>query len=201
MAAAALHPAHLLAFRFAGQLHRAFRALLDHGLVRLDVVDLDLAVHHEGGLVVGSGKPRGRPLGAQRLDDILQVLAYGDFLVGLGFRRDLEDIRERVVFRVVIDDLDGAFLIVFQRSEMRLLVAHLRVLHGACWDDCLRVGPSCIHGFCDQSPQPGTDRRSRAASTTRSPTSTGEAKMALTKRSKISRAATYAATLIVNVAA
>jgi hypothetical protein len=77
-------------------------------------VDLDLAVHHEGGFVVGRGKPRRRPLGAQRLDDILQVLAYGDLLVGLGFRRDLEDVRERVVLRVVIDDLDGALLVIVQ---------------------------------------------------------------------------------------
>jgi hypothetical protein len=50
-----------------------------------------------------------------------QIFADRDFLVWLGLGGDFIDVRENVVFRVVVDDLDAALFEMFQRSELRLM--------------------------------------------------------------------------------
>ena len=135
-----LDPSHLLAFGLVAQRHGALLVGWHDRLIGLDVVHLDLAVHDERRLIVSGGKPRRVSLGAQCLDHVLEILADRHLLVGLRFRRHLEDIRKCVMLRVVVDDLYAPLLVVLEGTELRLLATHLRSLlrflrgdFSGCW--------------------------------------------------------------------
>src|SRR5207248_2239145 len=96
-------------------------------VVELQQSDLDLAVHNQSELVVRRSAPARDPFRSDGLDHVVDVLADGDLLVRLGPRGHLEEVREDVVPRVVVDDLDAALDIALERAEAcRVVLRHLR---------------------------------------------------------------------------
>src|SRR4026208_1648988 len=88
------------------------------GVAGLPQPHLDLAVHHERELVLGRDPPARGALGPDRLDDVFDVLADRDLLVGPGLRGHLEHVGKDVVPWIVLDDLDPALLKVLERAEV-----------------------------------------------------------------------------------
>src|ERR1700682_2092846 len=114
--------AHLAAGRRAGKPNGPCGPCGHRGLVEFQEPDLDLAVHHQREFVLGGGAPAGGALRADSLDHVLDVLADRDLLVRLGSGRHLEDVREDVVARIVVDDLDAALVVVLKRTETRAVL-------------------------------------------------------------------------------
>ena len=137
MAAAQHDAAHLPAVGHLVENDRALAVRVDQGVgvVRLDQMDFHFAVHAQGELVVGAGIPGRLPLRAQHLDDIFEILADGDALVGRAPARNVEHVGEHIVFRVVVDGVDAAGRKVVQPAEHGLVLRH-------CLSS-LFLGPKC----------------------------------------------------------
>src|SRR5687768_866172 len=120
MTAAEPHEAHVAADGRACELDRAFDARRYDSArkIELDELDLDTAVHDDREFVVRRGKPIGRSFRAQHLDHILAILGDDDLFVRSGVCGDVEYIGERIALDVVVDDLDVAFDVALERTEV-----------------------------------------------------------------------------------
>jgi len=119
MAALAFDIAHFSAHR--GALDGDGTALAGgyHGIrgIELHEVDRDHAVHDDGELIMGRGEPGRGAFRAQRLEDVAQVDRDHHLFVRPGPARDVEDIREDIVFRIIVDDFELSLAEVAQRAE------------------------------------------------------------------------------------
>jgi hypothetical protein len=93
-------------------------------LVGLDEMNFHFAVHDERTFVVRSGEPGGVAFSAQGFDHVVEIHPDADLFVRFRLRRNLENVRENVVLRIVVDDLHAAFSIVLQRPELCMVVHH-----------------------------------------------------------------------------
>jgi len=78
------------------------------------------------------GDPGRKPFCAPGLDDVVEVLADDDALIGRGRRSQLEHVGKDVVLRVVVDDVDRALAVAVERAEHRDVVRLGRILADAC---------------------------------------------------------------------
>ena len=88
-------------------------------------MDFDFAIHAQRKLVVSGAIPGRVALGANRFQHIDLVNAHDDFFIGLGYAANFEDIRERIVFRVIVDDLNAPFLVLVERAEDGVVARHI----------------------------------------------------------------------------
>jgi hypothetical protein len=98
-----------------------------HGLARmveLHQLDLDTAVHADDEFIMAGGIPRRGALGPGAFDDIFEVLADRDALIGARPARHLEHVGEDVILRIVVDDLDAALGEIVDGGEDGCGVGH-----------------------------------------------------------------------------
>src|SRR3954453_16274305 len=115
---------HLLAGGLAIDPHGPLLVAGHQWRIELDQFDRDFTVHAQRELVVGAGPPLTGPLGADRLQHVLHVLADSYLLPWLRGIRHLEDVGERVVLGLVVDQLDRPFVVVGERPELRHVLSH-----------------------------------------------------------------------------
>jgi hypothetical protein len=110
-------------------------------VVEADEADLDLAVEHEGELVVAQVRHADVPSARSTSSTYCMFLPTPPSRTGRR-RCHLEDVGEGVALRVVVDELDAALLVVVQRAN---LVAYCtgtpRALGGRL--RCVRYPYSC----------------------------------------------------------
>ena len=118
MAATQNHVSHGCPYRVPGQGNRSFLLGSHRRHVKLHQLDLHLAVENGDEFVVGAGTPSAGAFSSDGLEDVLDVLGDNDLLVGPRGGGHLEDVREREMLRVIIDDLDVALFELLERTEL-----------------------------------------------------------------------------------
>src|SRR6266568_2428903 len=121
---------HLRTRRFPRQRNRAPLRKLHVAVAQLTQPNFQISVHDGDRLIMRRGEPGRRPFDPQRLNHILPIDTDGNLLVRLGHRGDFEDIREGIVFGVIVDNLDTTLLIVVQAAQHRAVT--LRHSHLLC---------------------------------------------------------------------
>src|SRR5262245_50642096 len=122
------HPAHFFSRGLSAQLNRTFFAFGDLHFVWLDEVDVDFAIHTQGGFIVRGGKPWGISFGTNRLQHVPEVFTDGDLFIGLRFRCNFKYVRKHITLRIVVDHFDSTFFVVVQRTEYGAIFAHTYLL-------------------------------------------------------------------------
>src|SRR5215472_1160550 len=109
--------AHLGSLRVPLQ-HRGALVILGHELLpELHETNFDFPIHYDGCLIMRGRIPGRGSFRANRLQHVLEILAYRDLFVGFRSRGDFEDIRKGVVARIVIDNLYPTLFVILERSE------------------------------------------------------------------------------------